>query len=461
MDTRLIFKKISDCAQQLAMPVYAVGGFVRDQALGRESDEIDFVVVGDAMVFADNLKKYLGLKRVTRYARFGTFMARYGGYNLEFVNARSESYDFNSRNPVIKSASLDEDLARRDFTINTLAMDISDERFGQIIDKFNGLDDLKKGIVRTPLAPDKTFYDDPLRMMRAIRFATRLNFKIDDNTFYGIQKNANRLNIISPERVRDEFTKTISAPKPSIGMDLFDRSGLLAVFLPEAGVMKGVEQKKEYHHKDVFYHTLEVMDNVALNDDKPELRLAALFHDIGKPRTKRFVEGSGWTFHGHEVVGQRMTESILKRLKYSNGTIRFVCKLVRQHLRPMTLVKDDVTDSAIRRLLFLAGKEFDDLIILCRADITSKNPDRVKKYLNNYDHLLEKIALVEERDRIRNFQPPVDGIEIMALFNTGPGRHIGRVKKFLEEAILDGRVENDHDACVALIKSHMDEFKDE
>ena len=461
MDTRLIFKKISDCAQQLAMPVYAVGGYVRDQALGRESDEIDFVVVGDAMVFADQLKKCLGLKRVTRYARFGTFMARYGGYNLEFVNARSESYDFNSRNPVTKLASLNEDLARRDFTINTLAMDISDERFGQIIDIFNGLDDLKKGIVRTPLAPDKTFYDDPLRMMRAIRFATRFNFKIDDNTFNGIRKNAQRLKIVSPERVRDEFTKTISAAKPSIGMDLFDRSGLLEIFLPEAGVMKGVEQKKEYHHKDVFYHTLEVMDNVALKSDKPELRLAALFHDIGKPRTKRFVEGSGWTFHGHEVVGRRMSESILKRLKDSNETIRFVCKLVRQHLRPMTLVKDDVTDSAIRRLLFLAGSEFDDLILLCRADITSKNPKRVNKYLKNYDHLLEKIALVEERDRIRNFQPPVDGREIMALFNTGPGKHIGRVKRFLEEAILDGRVENDHDACVALIKSHMDELKDE
>jgi len=461
MDTRLIFKKISDCAQQLAMPVYAVGGYVRDQALGRESDEIDFVVVGDAMVFADQLKKCLGLKRVTRYARFGTFMARYGGYNLEFVNARSESYDFNSRNPVTKLASLNEDLARRDFTINTLAMDISDERFGQIIDIFNGLDDLKKGIVRTPLAPDKTFYDDPLRMMRAIRFATRFNFKIDDNTFNGIRKNAQRLKIVSPERVRDEFTKTISAAKPSIGMDLFDRSGLLEIFLPEAGVMKGVEQKKEYHHKDVFYHTLEVMDNVALKSDKPELRLAALFHDIGKPRTKRFVEGSGWTFHGHEVVGRRMSESILKRLKYSNETIRFVCKLVRQHLRPMTLVKDDVTDSAIRRLLFLAGSEFDDLILLCRADITSKNPKRVNKYLKNYDHLLEKIALVEERDRIRNFQPPVDGREIMTLFNTGPGKHIGRVKNFLEEAILDGRVEDDHDACVALIKSHMDELKDE
>jgi len=461
MDIRTILKNIAACAHELDMPVYAVGGYVRDQILGLSSDEIDFVVVGNAMLFADHLKKCLGLKKITRYARFGTFMARYGGYNLEFVNARRESYDTNSRNPVTEIATLEEDIRRRDFTINTLAMDISGSNFGEIIDTFNGQDDIKNGIIRTPLEPDKTFYDDPLRMMRAIRFAARLDFAIDPYTFEGIQKNAHRLKIISPERIRDEFTKTICVAKPSIGMDLFDRSGLLSVFLPEAELMKGVEQKKEYHHKDVFYHTLEVMDNVALRTDKADLRLAGLFHDIGKPRTKRFVEGSGWTFHGHEVVGERMTQSIMKRLKYSNESIRLVGKLVRQHLRPMTLVGNEVTDSAIRRLLFLSGAEFDDLILLCRADITSKKPRREKKYLSNYDHLLEKIAVVEERDRIRNFQPPVDGREIMALFNCGPGRLIGRVKKFLEEAILDGRVENDHDACLALIQKHMDEFNNE
>jgi putative nucleotidyltransferase with HDIG domain len=304
------------------------------------------------------------------------------------------------------------------------------------------------------LEASQTFSDDPLRMMRAIRFATRLQFNIDTHTFAAIRQNADRLSIISQERIQEEFNKILLTEKPSIGIELLDQSGLLEQFMPDASQMKGVEQKKEFHHKDVFYHTMEVLDNIAQRSDTLELRLAAFFHDIAKPRTKRFVEGTGWTFHGHEVVGERMTKAILKKLKYSGEITNKVAKLVRLHLRPMALISDEVTDSAIRRLLFLSGENFDDLMTLCRADITSKNPVRVKRYLKNYDYLLEKINQVEERDRIRNFQPPVNGQEIMEMFQIGPGPMIGKIKKFLEEAILDGRVANDHDACVAYILEH-------
>ena len=451
MTEKELFKKINSIAKSCGYMVYVVGGYVRDQILGKPGKDIDFVIVGDAMQFATYLKKELKVKTLVQYPSFGTFMANYKGYTLEFVNAREESYDFNSRKPVTKQADLFTDLSRRDFTINTLAMDISDEKYGEVIDVYNGRDDLEKGIIRTPLEPGQTFSDDPLRMMRAIRFATRLKFEIEQTTFEAISQNAERLSIISAERVQDEFNKILMADEPSVGLDLLDKCGLLKQFLPEAVIMKGVEQKKEFHHKDVFYHTLEVIDNLAKSSGKLELRLAGLFHDIAKPRTKRFMEGAGWTFHGHEVVGERMARAILKRLKYSNETIEYVKKLVRLHLRPMALIGDKVTDSAMRRLLFLAGDEFDDLMILCRADITSKNPKRVKRYLSNYDYLLKKIVEVEERDKIRNFQPPVNGREIMRIFNCKPGRLIGNVKKFVEEAILDGTVPNDHDACIELI----------
>ncbi|KAA3615108.1 MAG: HD domain-containing protein [Calditrichaeota bacterium] len=460
MKEKELFKKIYNIAKSCGFPVYVVGGYVRDQILGKPGKDIDFVVVGDAMKFAGILKDELKIKTLVQYPRFGTFMANYKGYNLEFVNAREESYDFESRKPVTKQADLFTDLSRRDFTINTLAMNISDEKFGEIVDVYNGRDDLEKGIIRTPLEPDQTFSDDPLRMMRAIRFATRFKFQIEQETFSAISKNSERLSIISAERIQDEFNKILMTEKPSIGLDLLDRSGLMQQFLPEAVIMKGVDQKKEFHHKDVFYHTLEVIDNLAKTSNKLELRLAGLFHDLAKPRTKRFVEGTGWTFHGHEVVGERMARAILKRLKYSNETIEYVKKLVRLHLRPQALISDEVTDSAMRRLLFLAGNEFEDLMILCRADITSKNPKRVKRYLNNYEHLLKKLIEVEERDKIRNFQPPVNGQEIMQIFNCKPGRLIGKVKKFLEEAILEGQVENDHDACIALILENKDRFND-
>ncbi|MBN2424513.1 MAG: HD domain-containing protein [Calditrichaceae bacterium] len=453
-----LFSKIYQTAGNCGYQIYVVGGYVRDKLLGKEVKDIDFVVVGDAMVFADRLKKDLHLKRIIRYPRFGTFMACYYNYKLEFVNAREESYQQDSRKPVTKQADLLADLSRRDFTINTLAMEISPEKYGRIIDVYNGKKDLKKKIIRTPLEPVHTFSDDPLRMLRAIRFATRLNFSIEKSTYDSIFETRDRLKIISQERITDELTKIIMSPKPSRGFIMLDETGLLDIILPEMTAMKGIEQRKQYHHKDVFYHTLEVLDNVAQKSGSLKLRLAALFHDIGKPRTKRFDEEIGWTFHGHEVVGYRMAGAILKRLKFSTEIIKYVQKIVGLHLRPMALVNEEVTDSAVRRLIFQAGNDLDDLILLCRADITSKNINRVKKFIKNYDNVVKKIHNVEERDRIRNFQPPVDGLEIMKLFNLKEGPLIGKIKKYLEEAILNGNVPNDHDACISLLQEQKEQL---
>ncbi len=453
-----LFKKIHLSAQKLNYPVYVVGGYVRDLLLGKRVKDIDFVVVGDAMKFADQLKKDLHLRTIVRYPRFGTFMTRYYGYQLEFVNAREESYSSDSRKPVTRQADLNSDLSRRDFTINTLAMDISPERFGTIIDIFEGQKDLKRGIIRTPLDPLQTFSDDPLRMLRAVRFAAQLNFTIEEKTFKAIQENARRLEIISQERITDEFNKILLCEKPSRGMLLLYKSGLLEVFFPEFVKLKGVEQKNGFHHKDVFYHTLEVLDNVAARNGDLRLRLAALFHDIGKPPTKRFDEKSGWTFHGHEVVGERMARRILRRFKYSNEIINYVRKLVQLHLRPMSLVGEEVTDSAVRRLIYLAGEDLDDLMTLCRADITSKIEQKVKRYLKNYDLVVRRIQEVEERDRIRNFKPPIDGNEIMKLFDLKPGPKVGKIKKFILEAILNGDVPNEHDACLEHILKHKDQL---
>ncbi len=461
MQVEEIFRKVYNTAQRLGYEVYVVGGYVRDLLLGKKGKDIDFVVVGDAMKFADALKHDLHLRTIVRYPRFGTFMARYYGYQLEFVNAREESYDPHSRKPVTKPADLYSDLSRRDFTINTLAMHISPEKFGEIIDVYNGREDLRKGIIRTPLDPVQTFSDDPLRMLRAIRFATQLGFTIEQRTFEAIKANAHRLSIISQERITDEFNKILMAEKPSLGLKLLDESGLLQVFFPEMVRLKGVEQRQGFHHKDVFYHTLEVVDNVAQKGADLKLRLAALLHDIGKPATKRFDEKNGWTFHGHEVVGERMAARILRRFKYPNEIIQYVRKLVSLHLRPMALVGEEVTDSAIRRLIYLAGDDLDDLMTLCKADITSKIPQKVKRYLKNYDYVLQRIKEVEERDRLRNFQPPVDGNEIMERFHLKPGPQVGKIKKFILEAILNGEVPNDHDACIEYILRHKQELLNE
>ncbi|NOX89581.1 MAG: HD domain-containing protein [Calditrichaeota bacterium] len=458
MKTEELFRKIYQTAERCGYKIFVVGGYVRDLLLGKRVKDIDFVVVGDAMKFADQLKKDLHLRTIIRYPRFGTFMTRYYGYQLEFVNAREESYNKDSRKPVTKQADLFTDLSRRDFTINTLAMDISPQNFGEIIDVFNGKEDLKAGIIRTPLDPVRTFSDDPLRMLRAVRFAARLNFTIESATFEAIKANADRLSIVSPERITDEFNKILLADKPSEGLLLLDKSGLLDVFFPELVKLKGVEQRKGFHHKDVFYHTLEVVDNVAKKSPDLKLRLTALLHDIGKPPTKRFDENAGWTFHGHEVVGARMAKKILRRFKYSNDIINYVYKLISLHLRPMALVGEEVTDSAVRRLIFLAGDDLDDLMILCKADITSKIEQKVKRYIKNYEYVLKRITEVEERDRIRNFQPPVDGNEIMELFNLTPGPKVGKIKKFILEAVLNGEVPNEHDACLKLIMEHKEEL---
>ncbi len=458
MKTSDILNTVCQVARHCDYTVYAVGGFVRDHLLGHNVKDMDFVVLGDALAFGACLKKELPLKQIMQYEQFGTFMAQIGEYKLEFTGARSEAYQPDSRKPHIKPAGLIEDLKRRDFTINAMAMDISDEQFGEILDPLDGQRDLKDRIVRTPLDALATFKDDPLRMMRACRFAAGLDFTMEANTLAAINAMKDRLTIVSQERISEEFNKILLLDKPSAGLKLLDATGLLDHFLPEITAMKGTEQRGRYHHKDVFNHTLQVLDNVAEKGAGLKLRLAALFHDVAKPRTRDFDEETGWTFHGHEIVGKRMTRGILKRLRYSSEVIDYVIKMVRLHLRPMALVDEEVTDSAIRRLIFLAGEDIDDLMQLCRADITSKNPDRVRRYLNNYDKVIRKMNEVEERDRLRNFQPPVDGNEIMQMLNLEPGPKVGEIKKFVEEAILDGRVPNEHDACVQLILENKEEL---
>ncbi len=450
-DSRELFEIISDLAITLKVPVYVVGGYVRDLYLGIDGFDIDFVVVGDAIKFCKQLKRKIKAGSLVTYPRFGTCMLQYRNHKLEFVTARSEKYQEDSRKPVVKKADLFSDLSRRDFTINTMAMDIHPDRFGEIKDPYNGITDLQSGLIRTPLEPEQTFSDDPLRMMRAIRFSTRFNYAIDSDAYEAIRKKAARLKIVSQERITAEFNKILLSEIPSRGMEMLDSSGLLYQFFPEFVELKGVEQREIHHHKDVFFHTLQVLDNVAQNSQNLNLRLAALFHDIAKPKTKRFNPKSGWTFHGHEVVGERMSASILHRLKYANDIINYVRKIVRLHLRPMALVSEEVTDSAIRRLLFLSGEEFDDLMILCRADITSKNPKKVNRYLNNYKIVLNKAQEVEEKDKLRAFKSPVNGNEIMTHFNLSPGPQVGKIKKMIEEAILSGEIPNEHDAAFKFI----------
>jgi len=450
-DTRELFSNISALGAELEISVYVVGGYVRDLILGYDGLDIDFVVVGDALKFSEELKKRIRAGSLVSYPRFGTCMLQYQNHKLEFVTARTEEYQVHSRKPSVKKADLLSDLSRRDFTINTLAMDIHPDRFGQITDPYNGKKDLDTGLIRTPLDPEQTFSDDPLRMMRAIRFSTKFNFKIDPNTFQAITKTTDRLNIISQERITAEFNKILLSSKPSLGINLLEQSGLLNIFLPELVNTKGVEQREAHHHKDVYFHTLQVLDKIAQNTDNLNLRIAALFHDIAKPKTKRFNKKSGWTFHGHEVVGERMVASILHRLKYSNDAINYVKKIVRLHLRPMALVSEEVSDSAIRRMLFLSGAEFDDLMLLCRADITSKNPEKVKRYLHNYEIVLHKAREVEEKDQLRAFKSPVNGNEIMTLFNISPGPQVGKIKDIIEEAILSGEIPNEHEAALSYI----------
>lgn len=453
-----ILHKISEIADQRNIEVYAVGGFVRDSLLGKLSKDIDFVVVGNGPHFARIVSDILAAKNMVIYEKFGTALVEVDDYKLEFVGARKESYRNTSRKPIVAPADLPSDLARRDFTINAVAISLNEDTYGHIVDPFKGKEDLDNKIIRTPLEPVTTFKDDPLRIMRAIRFASQLGFTIEQNTKSGMRETAMRLKIVSIERITDELLKILNTPKPSVGFLYMQECCVLEVVFPELFRLKGVEQIDGHHHKDVFYHTLKVVDNVAKVSDKLELRYAALIHDIAKPTTKEFVKGRGWTFHNHEEIGARMLPAIGRRLRLPNDMTKYAQKLTRLHLRPIALTEKDVTDSAYRRLLVQAGEHLDDLLTLCRADITSQNPKRVQKHLRNFDFVVKRLHEVEEKDRMRAFQSPVRGDEIMAVCGLNPGPAVGIIKNMIEEAILDGKIPNEHDAAFEVLCKIKDDL---
>ncbi len=442
-----LVRKIGGLAEQSGIPVYAVGGYVRDRLLGIPSMEVDFVVVGAGPEFSKTAGNALGGHGFVVYEKFGTASFLLDGFKFEFVSARSESYRGDSRKPDVEKTDLATDLSRRDFTVNAMALEISDARFGEIIDPHGGREDLKKKVLRTPLDPEKTFDEDPLRMMRAARFAGQLSFSIHPSALAAMEKRRLRLEIVSQERISDELLKILSQQKPSVGFRVLKETRILEVVFPEMAAMIGVEQRDDCHHKDVFEHTLKVLDNLAGETQNPLLRFAGLVHDIGKPRVKRFVENVGWTFHNHEQAGERMLKKICARLKLPGDYQKYGGELIRLHMRPIQLISEDVTDSAIRRLLFNAGGRIDDLMTLCRADITSGNPNRVKQHMANFRFVSERMKQVEEKDKMRAFQSPVRGDEIMTLCGLAPGPIVGKIKKSLEEAILDGVIPNEHDAA--------------
>jgi poly(A) polymerase len=450
-EEREILEMVGRQADRSGMVCYVVGGFVRDKMLQRPCKDIDFVCVGDALALAESVAAVIGPDaHVSFFKNFGTANVKFHEYELEFVGARKESYRTESRKPNVSPGTIEDDQHRRDFTINTLAVSVNKENFGTLLDTFGGLQDLQDKIIRTPLQPEQTFSDDPLRMMRAIRFANQLDFTIDHNTWNGIKASADRIKIISKERIADELNKIILCKKPSYGFDLLYQSGLLKLFFPQMIALAGAEYIDGKGHKDNFYHTLQVLDNIAVVADDLWLRWAAILHDIGKPKTKRFEEGHGWTFHGHEVVGARMVPGIFNQLKLPmNEKMKFVQKLVELHLRPISLTKENITDSAIRRLLFDAGDDFEALMMLCEADITSKNAFKVKRYLRNFELVRERCREVEEKDHIRNWQPPVTGELIMKTFGLSPCKMVGEIKNAIKEAMLEGDIDQSYEAAYA------------
>lgn len=448
-----VFHLVGEAADSLGRECYVVGGYVRDIMLRRPSTDVDFVTVGSGIEVASEVARRLKGSHLSVFRNYGTAQVKRRSVELEFVGARKESYHRESRNPVVEDGTLDDDIARRDFTVNAMALCVNAGRFGELIDRYNGIDDLRRGLIRTPLDPDVTFSDDPLRMMRAIRFATQLGFEIVDETFNAIRRNARRIEIISKERVADELMKIMRSPQPSRGWQLLFRSGLLKIIFPELAALRGIDVVNGVGHKDNFFHTMAVLDNVSAQTDNVWLRWAALLHDIAKPVTKRWDDRLGWTFHGHNAVGAKMVPRIFRRMKLPmNEHMKYVQKLVELHMRPIALVEEIVTDSAVRRMLFEAGDDVDDLMTLCSADITSRNQMKVERFRRNYELVKQKMVELEERDRIRNFQPPVTGEIIMQTYGLPPCRAVGEIKERIKNAILDGEIRNDYDEAYALME---------
>ncbi len=449
-----LFKIISKIAEENNQQVYIVGGYVRDLLMEKNKDtDIDFVTEGSGIILAQKVANFINPEiKISIFKTYGTAMFRYEGIDLEFVGARKESYSVESRNPEVEQGTLEDDQKRRDFTINALAISLNKDDFGELVDPFNGVEDIRNKVLRTPLEPEKTYSDDPLRMMRAIRFASTLKFSIEKSSFLAIKKEAERIKIITIERVMVEFNKIMLSEKPSIGLKLLKDTGLLGLIIPELTALEGIEEVEGQKHKDNFWHTLEVVDNISVNTDNLWLRWAALLHDIGKAPTKKFIKGIGWTFHGHEFLGSKMVKTLFQRLKLPLGKdMKYVQKMVKLSSRPIALVSDDASDSALRRMLFDAGEDLEDLFTLCKADITTKNSYKQEKFKKNFEYVAKKIKEVEEKDHIRNFQPPITGEEIMAMFNLKPGKEIGILKERVKEAILEGEISNDRDSATAFV----------